>query len=303
MNYIRNFIVNIVTAILFIIIGVFTKNVLAFVIAFVFLSAPFVLYWVSKDIDHHQIDLKEKELEDIKEAAYRTWKYFEDNLTEEYNYLIPDNYQENREEKLDHRTSPTAIGFSLTAVVSAYELEFIDREKAVFLLEKILKAIDELSKWHGHLYNWYDIKTMTVINPQFVSTVDSGNLVASYIVAREFLNSLDEIELVKLCDKLIKNTNFKKLYTKRNVFSIGYDEGEGKLSGYNYNKFASESRLTSYLAICLGDAPSKHWFSLDKSLTTYKGHKGLISWSVKKTILPKYLVNYLGVFQSLPTMN
>ena len=33
------------------------------------------------------------------------------------------------------------------------------------------------------------------------------------------------------------------------------------------------------MAICLGDAPSKHWFCLDKSLTTYKGRKGLISWS------------------------
>ena len=37
--------------------------------------------------------------------------------------------------------------------------------------------------------------------------------------------------------------------------------------------------MTSYIAICLGFAPNKHWFSLDKSLTTYKGHKGLISWS------------------------
>ena len=99
------------------------------------------------------------------------------------------------------------------------------------------------------------------------------------IVVREFLSTLEEEKLLKLCDKLINNTNFKKLYTKKNVFSIGYDDNEGKLSIYNYNKFASESRLTSYLAICKGDVPAKHWFSLDKSLTTYKGHKGLISWS------------------------
>ena len=279
LNYFRNFIINIITAIAFIVIGLVTKNIAAYIIAFVFLSAPVVLYYVSKDIDHHEVALKEKEVEEIKELAYRTWKYFEDNLTEQNHYLIPDNYQENREEKLDYRTSPTAIGFSLTSVVSACELEFISEEQAIDLLGKILTSIDSLEKWHGHLYNWYDIKNMTVINPQFVSTVDSGNLVASYIVAREFLDKHGNEEFVKLCDKLIKNTNFKKLYTKRNVFSIGYDEDEGKLSGYNYNKFASESRLTSYLAICLGDAPSKHWFSLDKSLTTYKGRKGLISWS------------------------
>ena len=279
LNYIRNFAFNLFTAVLFIIIGIFTKNIAAYLVAFVFISAPFVLYAVSKDINHHPIELKEKEIDEIKELAYRTWKYFEDNLTEENHYLIPDNYQENREEKMDYRTSPTAIGFSLTSVVSAYELEFIDKEKAIDLLGKILNSIDELEKWHGHLYNWYNIETMAIINPSFISTVDSGNLVASYIVAREFLNKVGCDEYVKLCDKLIKNTNFKKLYTKRNVFSIGYDEDEGKLSGYNYNKFASESRLTSYLAICLGEAPSKHWFSLDKSLTTHKGRKGLISWS------------------------
>lgn len=278
-NYIRNFIINYIFAIIFIVLGILTHNFAAYVIAIVFISAPFVLYLVSRDINYHEIDLKEKEVKELKDLAYRTWKYFEDNLNEENNYLIPDNYQENREEKLDYRTSPTALGFSLTAIVSAYELEFIDEEKALYLIRKVLKAIDSLEKWHGHLFNWYNIKSKSVIKPEFVSTVDSGNLVASYVVVREFVANLGDEESLKLCDKLIKNTNFKKLYTKRDVFSIGYDKDEGKLSGYNYNKFASESRLTSYLAICLGDVPSKHWFSLDKSLTTYKGRKGLISWS------------------------
>ncbi len=278
-NYIRNFSFNIFTSIVFIIIGYLKANYLAYILAFLFLTGPFVLYAVSKTIDYHEIVLSSRKINELEDLALRTWKYFEDNLCKEYNYLIPDNYQENREEKLDMRTSPTAIGFSLSSVVSAFELGFIDEEKAVFLLENILTSIDSLEKWHGHLYNWYDIKSKKVLAPNFVSTVDSGNLVANIIVTREFLNTKNQDKLVKLCDKLIKNANFKKLYTKKDVFSIGYDENEGKLSIYNYNKFASESRLTSYLAICMGDAPNKHWFSLDKSLTTYKGHKGLISWS------------------------
>lgn len=278
-NYIKNFTINIITAILFVFIAIITENYLALLIALIFLSSPFVLYLVSKDIDHNQVELKEKKVLELKELAERTWAYFGENLKEEYNYLIPDNYQENREEKLDFRTSPTAIGFSLTSVISAYELEFIELEEAMHLLHKILESIDSLEKWHGHLYNWYDIRTKKVLYPNFVSTVDSGNLVACIVIAREFLNNNNSEVDVKLCDKLIKNANFKKLYTKKDVFSIGYDENEGKLSIYNYNKFASESRLTSYLAICMGDVPSKHWFSLDKSLTTYKGRKGLISWS------------------------
>ena len=278
-TYIKNFYFNIGVSVIFIILGIIFKEIVAFIIALVFISAPFILYYVSLTIPDERVDLKEDEDEDVKKLAYDTWLYFKENLRAEYFYLIPDNYQENREEKLDMRTSPTAIGFSLVSIVSAYELEFIKKDEALELIEKVLDSVSKLEKWHGHLYNWYSIKTGKVINPRFVSTVDSGNFVSSLIVAREFLYKLGDEKLVKLCDKLIKNTNFRKLYTKKHVFSIGYDDNEGKLSIYNYNKFASESRLTSYLAICLGDVSSKHWFSLDKSLTTYKGRKGLISWS------------------------
>ena len=59
----------------------------------------------------------------------------------EYFYLIPDNYQENREEKLDMRTSPTAIGFSLVSIVSAYELEFIKKD------EWIVYPWEDMSQW------------------------------------------------------------------------------------------------------------------------------------------------------------
>ena len=278
-SYLKSFSFHLVFSFILLIIGLITFNFYACLIAVVFITAPFILYSVSQDIDFHRIDLKEKELEEVRDVAYRTWCYFKDNLKEEYHYLIPDNYQENREQKLDMRASPTGIGFSLLSVVSACELEFISYEEARDLISHIIETVDSLEKWHGHLYNWYDIKNMKVMHPSFVSTIDSGNFVASLIVVREFLNHHGETSLIKKCDKLVHNANFKKLYTKHDVFSIGYDELEGKLSIYNYNKFASESRLTSYLAICLGDAPSKHWFCLDKSLTTYKGRKGLISWS------------------------
>ena len=278
-NYFRNFGSNILVSILLIIFGFLFENVYAFIFAIIFFSAPFLLYYVSKDINHDQIELNKDEVSDIYDVARRTWKYFDENLIEKYDYLIPDNYQENREQKLDLRTSPTAIGYSLTSIVSAYELEFIDKDRAIDLIGKVLHSIDNLEKWNGHLYNWYDIKSKKVYNPRFVSTVDSGNLMAALIFVLEFLNKLKEKDVIKICQKLIENMNFKKLYTKGNVFSIGYDETEEKLSIYNYNKFASESRLISYLAICLGDVPAKHWFCLDKSLTTYKGRKGLISWS------------------------
>ncbi len=278
-SYCRNFLLNLILGVILLVVGIIFINVYSIILGLVFISAPFIMYFVSRDIDLKTPELKDKKLDSLREMARRTWKYFGDNLNEKNNYLIPDNYQENREDKLDKRTSPTALGFSLTSVVAAYELEFINRDEAVSLLGNILESVDSLEKWNGHLYNWYDIQTKKVMQPYFVSTVDSGNFVASVVIAREFLETQAEDKLVKLCDKLIKNANFKKLYTKKDVFSIGYDANEGKLSIYNYNKFASESRLTSYLSIAFGYVPNKHWFSLDKSLTLYKKHKGLISWS------------------------
>lgn len=279
LTYIKNFIPNFVCSLIFIILGIFSKSYVYYIIAFIFLIAPVILYRVSLTINHGALEISEEKCEKLRKLTFDTWMYFSDNLKEEYNYLIPDNYQENREIKLDMRTSPTAIGYSLTSVVCAYEMKFIDEDRALFLIKNILESVDSLEKWHGHLYNWYDIKSMEVINPRFVSTVDSGNFIAGVIVVKEFLKKFDQDKLIRLCDKLINNANFKKLYTKRCVFSIGYDDNEGRLSIYNYNKFASEARLTSYIAICKGDVSAKHWFCLDKSLTTYKGRKGLISWS------------------------
>ena len=35
------------------------------------------------------------------------------------------------------------------------------------------------SVFEGHLLNWYDLNTLEPLRPRYVSTVDSGNLLAS----------------------------------------------------------------------------------------------------------------------------
>ena len=205
--------------------------------------------------------------------------FFEDQLKEETHFLIPDNYQENREQKRDFKTSSTDIGFSLTSVVSAYYLGYIKKDKCLYLLENMITTIEKLPKWQGHLYNWYNIEKLTIMQPHFISSVDSGNFVACMMVTKEFLKKIDEEKLARRIEKLIDATDFSKLYTEEDVFSIGYNDIENELSLYHYNRFASESRLLSYVAIAKGDVPSKHWFCLDKTLTKFQNRKGLASWA------------------------
>ena len=281
-TYILNFKPNYVVVALLIIAGIvfgFKYSISITILCIMFLAAPFVMWLVSQKQKKQLLELNKNEKADLKEVAFKTWLYFDTLLTDENNYLIPDNFQVNREEKEDIKTSPTDIAMSLTAIVSAHSLEFVDARKAVRLIEKIIASIESLEKWNGHLYNWYRIANKEKMYPYYVSSVDSGNLAIALLTVKEFLKSLDTPELEERVEKLFNEMDFSKFYTDQHVFSIGYDTIEERLAPYNYNKFASESRILSFISIVKGDVPSKHWLCLDKTLTKYKNRKGLVSWS------------------------
>lgn len=247
----------------------------------VWLTSPILMYLLSLDFKEKNNVVPDYIEKDYENIALKTWRFFEHYLVDKYNYLIPDNYQLNRRNKLDYRSSSTNIGFSLIAIVSAYELNFILLEEAIEKINKVITTIEGLEKWHGHLYNWYNIHDMKKITPHFVSTVDSGNFVSCLVVTAQFLRkNTTSLTLINRVDTLVEETRFEYLYDhEADVFPIGYDANENQQSNYNYEKFLSESRLTSYIAIALNQVPYRHWFSLDKSLTKYKFKKGLASWS------------------------
>lgn len=279
-KFIQAFKINYVVSIIFIVLTFFNFQYfyVGITIIICYLLAPFVLYTISKE--NKKVDvLNSNKIKELTDIARRTWSFFANLLTEENHYLIPDNYQLNREAKADSKTSPTDIGMSITSVISAYKFRFIDLKETFDYLEKIADSIDKLEKWNGLIYNWYNIKTMKKIVPYDISSVDNGNLAACYIVAKEFAKDNGNLELYKKYNDLFDAMDFKKLYTDKDVFSIAYDCSEDKLSPYNYNKFASESRILSFVAIAKKDVDSKHWLCLDKSLTKYHKYKGLTSWS------------------------
>lgn len=280
-TYLLAFKANYISVLIFIALIFFNPSYLyiGLIVIFSFLIAPFVLWLVSKKNLKEKDELNDKEDEELTDIAYRTWLYFSNLLTSSNNYLIPDNYQINREIKEDYKTSPTDIGMSIVAIVSACKLDFIKSDAAIKLIDNVITSIEKLEKWNGFIYNWYDIKTMQKIYPYDVSSVDNGNLAACLLVAKEFVNDIGNNELSSRIEKLFDNMDFSRLYTNKDVFSVAYNATEEKLSIYNYNKFASESRILGFVAIAKGDVPSKHWLCLDKSLTRFKKYKGLTSWS------------------------
>lgn len=80
--------------------------------------------------------------------------------------------------------------------------------------------------------------------------------------------------------ELFEEMDFRPLYDERHdLFAIGYDKEEEKLTNSYYDLLASEARLISYLAICKREVPGKHWFKLGRALSEVAGHRGLVSWT------------------------
>ena len=111
--------------------------------------------------------------------ARRTWRFFETFVGAEDNWLPPDNFQEDPVPVIAHRTSPTNIGLLGLATVAAHDLGYVSTLEFVERLELTTATVGKLTKFHGHFFNWYDTRTLEPLTPQYISTVDSGNLAGS----------------------------------------------------------------------------------------------------------------------------
>lgn len=253
------------------------------------LITPAIMWYISKPKKEQKANekLNKEEQEYIKKVAEDTWKYFAEYMNKENNFLPPDNFQESRREKIVSRTSSTNIGLGLLTIISAYDLKFIDLEKAIVMLENVIDTIQKLDKWNGHLYNWYNTKTLKPLIPRYVSTVDSGNFVGYVYTLKEFLEQKKHTQyrdrvktLLEIVNKIIQDTDFSYLYSKENrLLSIGYNIEENKLTDTYYDLLASEARQASLIAIAKNDIEAKHWNNLSRTLTKLDRYKGLISWS------------------------
>ena len=80
--------------------------------------------------------------------------------------------------------------------------------------------------------------------------------------------------------QLAWQADFSFLYhRKRQLLHIGYRVAEQQLDAGFYDLLASESRLTSLLAIAKGDVPVRHWTSLGRPFYAVGADAGLRSWS------------------------
>jgi cyclic beta-1,2-glucan synthetase len=159
-----------------------------------FVSIPILILWFVSPSIAWRLSLAEKEeTPDLNEtqkvflhkSARKTWSFFEQFVNEGENWLPPDNFQQHPNPVIAHRTSPTNIGLSLLANLTAYDFGYIVMDEVIMRCGKTLKTMSEMERYRGHFYNWYDTISLSILRPAYVSTVDSGNLVGHLLILRQ----------------------------------------------------------------------------------------------------------------------
>ncbi len=145
-----------------------------------FLS-PMIAWWLSRQTLPARLEINDEHELFLRKTARRIWAFFEQFVNEENHWLPPDNFQEDFFVGQAHRTSPTNIGMALLSNLAASDFGYISAKKLMENISETFKTMEELPRYHGHFYNWYDTKSLHPLNPHYISTADSGNLTGSLI--------------------------------------------------------------------------------------------------------------------------
>ena len=151
------------------------------------LTAPLFAWWLSRSQVQKSVELSKEKKDFLYQVSRKTWAYFEDFFTSEHNWLPPDNYQLQPREVVAARTSPTNIGLALLSGLSAYDFGYLSPNTLIENHQKTFATLVSLERYKGHFYNWYDTGSLVPLNPRYVSTVDSGNLIASFLTLKQGL--------------------------------------------------------------------------------------------------------------------
>jgi len=158
--------------------------------------SPAIAWWISRPVTRRRAKLDGNQVIFLRKLSRKTWNYFDVFVGAEDNWLPPDNYQENRGIKIAHRTSPTNIGLSLLANLSAHDFGYITTRGLITRTENTFRTMDGLKRYQGHFYNWYDTHSLQPLLPIYISTVDSGNLAGHLLTLRQGLLALSQKDIL-----------------------------------------------------------------------------------------------------------
>ena len=249
--------------------------------------SPYIAYRTGKPKGKRTFQLSENQILKIRQTARKTWKYFDELVNQNENWLPPDNYQHEPPVGIAHRTSPTNIGLHLMSVLSARDLGYIGTLSTIDKIEHTIRTMNKLDKWNGHFFNWYNTLTLEPLQPMYVSTVDNGNLVG-YLIT--LLQGIEEL----LKRPLIGKENILGL---RDIISV--DFGKECVEHQSLLSMLLESDEVSITEwqMLLDDLKGQNE-ELDKRIDEYeKEIMLLVPWAKQLQIIPTTLLHEKGNYK------
>ena len=161
------------------------------------LLAPVVVVWIDSDRRRSTASgISASDQQQLRRYARQTWRYFDDVVGPRTNWLPADNYQVALRVEVAARTSPTNVGLWLLSTLAAHDFGYATVDQVVERGAATFDTLRHLERYEGHLLNWYNVETLQPLPPRYVSTVDSGNLLASLWALAQGYRELESTPLI-----------------------------------------------------------------------------------------------------------
>ncbi|WP_186342984.1 glycoside hydrolase family 94 protein [Allochromatium palmeri] len=154
------------------------------------LAAPLIAWWMSQPLARRETHLTADQIQFLRTVARKTWAFFETFVGPDDHWLPPDNVQEHPVAVVAHRTSPTNMGLSLLANLTAHDFGYLPTGGLLARTEAALQTMAGLERHRGHFFNWYDTRSRVPLEPHYISSVDSGNLAGHLLTLEPGLRAL-----------------------------------------------------------------------------------------------------------------
>jgi len=160
------------------------------------LLSPAIVWWFSQPLPSNKTKVTEAQKILLRELARKTWAFFENLIGPGDNWLPPDNLQQYPIPVIAHRTSPTNMGIALLANLMAYDFGYSTTTQLIERTKNALDSMAKLERYAGHFYNWYDTQSLQLLQPKYISTVDSGNLAGHLLTLRQGLHAVPDEKFI-----------------------------------------------------------------------------------------------------------
>jgi cellobiose phosphorylase len=184
----------------------------------IWITAPYFVWWISCPVKRETIEFTNEQTHLLHRVARKTWHFFETFVNAKESWLPPDNFQEIPEPVIASRTSPTNIGLSLLANLAAFDYGYLPAGKLVERTQHTFATMGKLKKYRGHLFNWYNTRTLEPLLPLYISSVDSGNLAGHLLTLGQGFKELSNARIYspEIFSGLIDTVRVLKQYAGRN---------------------------------------------------------------------------------------